>query len=245
VVLSGSLAASATISINTGATLDASARSDATLTLNNGQTLAGGGTVKGNVVIGSGATLAPGSSLGTLLLNSNLTLTGGSKTVVEVNKSSSPSNDLAQVAGSVIYGGTLIITNLGAIPLAAGDSFKLFSATNYSGTFTNLVPVIPGLNLAWDTNSLVSNGVLGVVAAPTPPPVINAASLNAGNFVSSGTNGVRGWTYFVLTATNPAVPLAGWTCVATNVFAADGTFQFTNAVDPAAPDNFYLIQLSP
>ena len=66
-----------------------------------------------------------------------------------INKSVSPSNAVAQVTGSLAYGGTLIITNLGATAFAAGDSFKLFNAANYSGTFANLLPVISGINLAW------------------------------------------------------------------------------------------------
>ena len=143
----------------------------------------------------------------------------------------------------MIYGGTLVVTNLGASPFAAGDSFKLFSAAGYAGSFTNIQPVIPGINLAWNTNTL-TNGILSVVAQPTPAPVIGPVQLNGTGVVFTGSNGVRGWTFYVLTSTNLATPLAGWKRVFTNSFAADGSFNFTNPVTPAWADSFFMLLLS-
>ena len=243
VVLSGSIADSPLITVAAGATLDASARSDNTLTLLGGQTLAGGGMVKGNVSVHAGATLAPGSAINTLVLNSNLTLNAGSQTIMGADKSSSPSNDLVQVAYSVVYGGALLITNLGAVSFAAGDSFKLFSAANYSGAFTNISPVIPGLNLAWNTNNLVTNGVLTVISSPTPPPKFAAMTRSGTNFIFAGTNGVPGWPYIVLTTTNLALPLAGWTSSVTNYFSGTGGFSFTNTPPAGPAGQFYLLML--
>ncbi len=150
----GSISNSDSITVAAGAILDASVRTSGTLTLTAGQTLTGNGTVKGNVVAGNGAVLAPGVAIGTLAFNNNLTLGGGSVTVMGINKGSVPSNDLAQVSGTLIYGGTLTITNLGPSDFSAGDSFKLFSAATFFGAFTNIVPAIPDINLAWNTNSL-------------------------------------------------------------------------------------------
>jgi fibronectin-binding autotransporter adhesin len=226
-----------------GATLDASGRSDGTLTLVNGQRLTGGGAVGGNVIVGPGAMLSPGSGLGTLVFNNNLTLSGGSTTMMEVNKSVSPSNDVVSVAGGVVYGGTLVVTNLGAVPFAAGDSFKLFNAAGYAGAFTNIQPAIPGINLAWNTDTL-TNGILGVVAQPTPAPVIGSVRMNGTGLIFTGGNGVRGWTFYVLTSTNLTAPLAGWKRVFTNGFAADGSFNFTNPVTPGWVDGFYRLLLS-
>jgi hypothetical protein len=153
-----------------------------------------------------------------------------------------PSNDVAQVTGNLLYGGTLVITNLGTNAFSAGDSFKLFNAAVYNGAFTNIVPAIPAVNLAWNTNSL-TNGVLSIVAAPTPPPKFGGLNFSGGNLVFSGTSGVPGWTYYVLASTNMASPLSQWQRIATNPFDGNGNFNFTNPPDPNAPQTFFLLKL--
>jgi autotransporter-associated beta strand protein len=237
----GSIANSDEIAVGSGATLDASARTDGKLTLAAGQTLTGNGTVNGNVVIVNGATLAPGGSLSTLTFNNNVTLNGGSTAVFEVSKSP-VTNDFAQVAGTLVLNGTIFITNVGTTPYASGDSFKLFNAAGYSGAFTNIQPVIPGMNLAWNTNSLTS-GVLSIVASPTAQPIISATAMSAGNFVLSGSNGVPNWPCLVLASTNLALPLNQWTVIATNPFDASGNLIFTDQPDPTLLQNFYLLQM--
>jgi autotransporter-associated beta strand protein len=236
----GLISGSRTISINLGGTLDASQRSDQTLTLAGGQTLTGNGTVNGAVVAGSGATLAPGGALTVMSFNASLTLNGGSMTMMEVNKSVSPSNDVAQVGGALTYGGTLVITNIGPGSFSAGDSFKLFSAASYSGAFAGMVPAVPAVNLAWNTNTLTS-GVLGVVAVP--PPRFGAITMSDNNLVLSGSGGVPNWTYYLLAATNLGLPLTNWTVISTNVFDASGSFNFTNPQNLAMPQSFYLLKL--
>jgi len=238
----GSISASSPININAGALLDASGRGDTTLTLASGQTLSGAGAVKGNVIIGSDATLAPGSPPATLSFSNNLTLNAGSLTVMQINKSLSPSNAVAQVTSNLIYGGTLMISNLGAVPFAAGDSFKLFNAAHYSGAFTGLTPVIPDVNLAWNTNNL-TQGVLSVISSPTPPPVFKRTMLNGNNFILNGTNGVANWTYYVLASTNLQLPFSNWAVLSTNAFDAYGNFNFTSSPSPSQPPTFYLLQL--
>jgi autotransporter-associated beta strand protein len=237
----GSINSSEALAVSAGATLDASLGNDGTLTLIAGQTLTGNGTVKGNVIVWNGATLAPGGALNTLTFNNNLTLNGGSKTVIEVSKAPT-TNDVAQVAGNLVYGGTLVLTNISDAAFSAGDSFKLFNAASYAGAFTNLVPVIPAVNLAWNTNNL-SSGILSVVSSPTPQPGIVGPGLSGGNFVFGGTNGVPGWPCLELASTNLAAPLNQWTIVATNGFDGIGNVSFTNSPDPNAPQMFYRLLL--
>jgi hypothetical protein len=38
-----------------------------------------------------------------------------------------------------------------------------------------------------------------------------------------------------------ASPLASWTSIATNVFDVDGSFSFTNVMNPARPQQFYIL----
>jgi autotransporter-associated beta strand protein len=230
------------ITIGSGALLDASQLAGGTLTLASGQTLTGNGAVKGNVIAGNGSTFEPGITNGTMILSNNLTLNSCSTTIIQINKSLSPSNSLAQVTTNVVYGGTLVITNLATNSFAAGDSFKIFSAASYSGAFLSVVPTIPGINLAWNTNTL-SSGVLSVVASPTPSPQIVTTVMNGNNFVFSGSNGVANWPYWVLTSTNLALPMTNWTLISTGAFDPYGDFIFTNPINPGAQQSFYLIEL--
>ena len=237
----GSIFASALITVNSGAMLDVSGRGDATLTLANGQIMTGNGTVKGNVVVGSGATLAPGGALTTMTFNNNLTLNGGSVTKMEISKSPT-TDDAAQVAGALTYGGTLVVTNISAGSFAVGDSFKLFNAANYSGAFANIVPATPAANLAWNTNTL-SGGVLSIVVSPTPPPAICHMAVVGNKFILSGTNGLPKGIYYVLTSSNLALPYNQWTPIATNPFDAAGCFSFTNPPGTNTLQLFYMIEL--
>jgi autotransporter-associated beta strand protein len=237
-----SISNSPVITVGSGALLNVSARTGATLTLAPGQTLTGNGAVNGTVIAGSGATFEPGSPIGTMVFSNSLTLNSGSTTLIAINKSLSPSNSTAQVTGTVTYGGTLMITNLGAIAFAAGDSFKLFNASSYLGAFTSVSPAIPGINLAWNTNSL-SSGVLSVVASPTPQPVIASSTMNGNNFILNGSNGVPGWPYWVLSTTNLALPMSDWSLISTGAFDPYGNFIFTNPMNSSASQNFYLLEL--
>src|SRR5262249_13600508 len=140
------------------------------------------------------------------------------------------------------YGGVLVLTNLGGT-LTASDSFKLFDAAGYSGAFTNVVPAIPGVGLAWDTTTLANDGTLRITSAPTPQPQIFNILLSGPNVVMSGSNGVPGWPYFVLSSTNLALPASNWVITATNAFDSGGNAMFTNPIDPNAPQSFYLLRL--
>jgi len=67
--------------------------------------------------------------------------------------------------------------------------------------------------------------------------------VNGTNGMFSGTNGVPGWPYSVLIATNVATPLSNWTPMATNNFDASGNFAFTNTVNPRQPQMFFQLQV--
>jgi hypothetical protein len=40
----------------------------------------------------------------------------------------------------------------------------MFSASNYVGTFASILPITPGANLAWNTNTLATDGILRVIS---------------------------------------------------------------------------------
>ena len=100
--------------------------------------------------------------------------------------------------------------------------------------------MIPGINLAWNTNSLGS-GVLSVVSSPTPSPKFGTLRMDAGGVILSGSNGVPFWPYYLLATTNLALPLANWTVMATNAFDASGNFNVTNPPNPGVTPVFYRL----
>lgn len=60
----------------------------------------------------------------------------------------------------------------------------------------------------------------------------------------NGINGVTGETSVLLMGTNLTLPRNQWTPVATNVLTGNSfTITATNAVDPAAPQRFYTLQV--
>lgn len=228
--------------------IDASGRSDQTLTLASGQTLGGIGTINGGVVVSPGATLAPAGTnttigittganpVGAISATGNITL--GGTTLIKLN--GSEANDAVYTSGTITYGGTLNLVNISGAPLAAGNSFQIFTAASYSGSFASVTPATPGPGLAWDLTQL-NSGIINVVTGPSQP-VVSSETISGGNFIISGTNGSAGGNYVVLTSTNIATPLTNWTPILTNSYDNTGAFHATNAINPALKRSFYIIQ---
>jgi autotransporter-associated beta strand protein len=227
------------IYVAAGATFDPTL--SGAFTLGSGRTIWGNGAVKGAFGIGNGALLTPGSnSIGTLTFSNSLTLAANSTNIFEISKSP-PGCDLAKILGALTNGGTLIVSNIGAGNLASGDSFKLFDASSYNGSFASAtLPSLPA-GLSWNTNNLNSGGIISVIT--TAQPIIAGAAISSGNLVFSGTGGVSNGTYYVLTSTNLGLPISQWAPVATNQFDGGGNFNSTNSYDPTLPQSFYLLQL--
>jgi hypothetical protein len=159
---------------------------------------------------------------------------------MELNKSPL-ANDLLMArntnATTITFNGTLAVTNLAGI-LAAGDSFKLFSATNYSGTFSSIQPSQPAIGLVWNTSQLYTQGILSINAVPVPG-ITNVAT-SGGNIVIGGTNGTAGLSYRVLTSPDVLLPTSSWTILGTNVFGGGGNFQFS--VGTTNAQQFFRVQ---
>jgi autotransporter-associated beta strand protein len=142
------------------------------LTVQSGGTLGGAnGTINGPVTIQNGGTLMTDpAGVNNLTINNTLNLAGNAR--LQIN-SDTPSADYVNSMSHLTYGGTLTVTNLGATPLALGNSFSLFQSSAYSGSFTsfNLPPLTGGLS--WDVSQLTVNGtisVINVVATPAFSP---------------------------------------------------------------------------
>jgi fibronectin-binding autotransporter adhesin len=237
-------------SIHTGATtvssgtlqLDGSFTGSAiTVASSTGSTLAGNGGTDSAVDVQFATYLAPGNNgIGRFSVGS-LTLNSGATNLMEIDKANG-TNDSVAALNSISYGGVLVVNNLGGT-LADGDVFKLFDApvSSYSGAFESIeLPVLTGPNLFWDTTQLTVDGTVRVF---TPKPAITAYGVDGNNIYLTGNNGGNTSThYIVLTATNVTTPANLWTPVVTNAFAFDGSFGFTNAINPATPARFFRVK---
>ncbi len=212
------------------------------LSIAKGAILGGTGTINGPATIQVGGTLTVGTNtIGALTFGSSRNLAGGA--VMKISRNGGAvTNDLALVAGQLAEAGTLTVTNAGTNSPALGDSYKLFSAAQFSGSFTNLnLPLLPS-TLQWSASNLATSGVLQVV---TNPPAISLTSVNM-NFVLAGSNLTLSW---------PSDHV-GWTLLAqtnhlqfglslnSNDWGAVSNSTFTNAVTAsvsAANDGFYRL----
>jgi autotransporter-associated beta strand protein len=210
------------------------------VTVASGGTLGGSGTISGATIVQSGGTLSPGNSPGTLTFSNSLTLNSGGTSIFEISKSPF-TNDVAKVLGALTNGGTLIVTNIGVAALANGDSFKLFNAASYSGSFASVILPSLSAGLAWNANALNTNGTLSVVVVAKP--YIASAAISGNGFAFTGTGGVANANFYLLGSTNLSTPLTNWLQLLTNQFDNNGNFNFTNPLNPNSPQSFYRLQL--
>jgi autotransporter-associated beta strand protein/T5SS/PEP-CTERM-associated repeat protein len=138
-----------------------------TVAVRSGAAVAGTGTIAGVVTVQAGGILSAGASIGTMTLGATPSL--GGTVLAEVDRNNgTPLADRIVVTGSpLVYGGTLAITNTGAA-LQVGDTFTLFNASGYSGTFT-LVSMTPGQEVVWNTSNLAQNGTITVSSVSSKP----------------------------------------------------------------------------
>ncbi|HEX4122424.1 MAG TPA: autotransporter-associated beta strand repeat-containing protein [Verrucomicrobiae bacterium] len=224
------------------------ANNNPVLALFPGQTLSGFGVVTGLVETVAGSTLAPGTPSATGVL----TVTGFADTnfldgvtLMKLNKGALTSDQLS-VSGSLVYGGTLALTNLSGT-LAPGDTFQLFNAAGgISGSFAAVVPSrpnYPAFGLAWNTNSLALNGSISIIAAIVPQsPKITGVSLSGTTLLIQGTNGVPNEPFVLLETTNLAVTPGDWMPVETNSFDQSGDFSLSITATNT-PEEFFTLQL--
>jgi len=130
-----------------------------------------------------------------------------------------------------------------------GDAWKIVSwNTAPTNGFANLnLPALPG-TMMWSVTNLYTSGVIAVVtnvpSTPTLPASILGVTVTSDGIVFNGTNrnGGSSFHYAVLTSTNLSIPLTNWTVLSTNSFNADGSFRYTNAINPAQPAAFFDVK---
>lgn len=241
-VLTGASTYSGNTTVNGGVLSVTGSSSASAITVAAAGTLTGTGSINSATVNG---TVAPGTtaSTGTLTASSSVALSGN--TLMKLNTST---NDVLAVGGTLTYRGTLTLTNISGTPLAAGNSFKLFSAGAYNGTFGSIVTQPPlSAGLGWNNSA---PGVFTIVSTsgPSTNASITRVSLSGTNLLVHGTNNNvpnTNFHYVVLSSTNLNTPLSNWFLVATNSFNLDGTFDYTNPVVPGTPRQFIRVKAAP
>ena len=126
-----------------------------------GATLGGSGSIAGLVTLEAGSTIGAGTSIGTLTLAASPSLASNVTVVAKLNRTNSQTADRITVTGNpIVYSGTLILKNSGEA-LQVNDTFTVFNASSYSGSFT-LVSQTLGQVVTWDTSSLAVDGTVRV-----------------------------------------------------------------------------------
>lgn len=197
----------------------------------NGATLAGIGFIAAPVTNVNGIISPGNASIGTLTISNALTLAAGSTCVFDV---STLASDQIRGLTTVNYDGLLQVVQNG--DLSANEVFKLFDATNYSGTFNSFD--LPSLTspLTWDTSFLTVDGTLRIIGGPE---VTSYGFGGTSNFHISGT-GAADQPYQILATTNVSLPLSSWTQVSSGTFAG-GVFTFTDTDAAHHPQRFYRV----
>jgi hypothetical protein len=112
--------------------------------------------------------------------------------------------------------------------------FTSLLAVNVAGTGT-----VNGKNAAFKGTFRASSRQVELGTAR--PNLASASRVDGTNLVIAGINGSPSNTFYILASTDLSAPLSNWLPVVTNVFDNTGSFTITNAIDPAVPQNFFIL----
>jgi autotransporter-associated beta strand protein len=144
------------------------------VSVQSGAFLGGGGSVSGVVTVNSGGTLAPGAGANgsaTLTLAESPSLGGVVALNLRKSGATLTSDRLSLGVNTLALSGTLAVNAIGDA-LAAGDSFQLFDAAGYTGSFSEVTLPELGTGLTWDATGLSVDGTLRVITAGSAPTVV-------------------------------------------------------------------------
>ncbi len=149
--------------------------------------------------------------------------------------------------GTSQFGGSNGFGQVFSINTNGGNFTTLYSftkphATNTDGCEPRTGLVLSGATL-FGTAYFGGTGNGTIFSLPVATVVTNF-HLAGRDLVFNGINGLAGHAYTVLANTNPAAPFNQWAPVATNVLSGGGNFTITatNALDPTATQQFYILR---
>jgi uncharacterized repeat protein (TIGR01451 family) len=145
--------------------------------------LAGTGTIAGSVLVQTNSAIGGGSAttIGTLNISGNLTNNGN--VFARLNKSLSPfqSNDVVSVTGALTNTGTgkIIVTNIGPA-IAIGDKFFLLNKPMANSASLGVI----GGGISWNNNLAVDGSIVAVAPADVSTLLAGPASIPQGGSAS-------------------------------------------------------------
>lgn len=141
------------------------------ITVNAGGTLTGN-ALAGSVTVNKGGIVTGGinSTVGTLRMGGNLTLSNGSIVLCQL---SATSNSKLNVSGNIRHNGDTILVRVPANrTLSIGDEITVFTAGTQTGEFTVKVESEGENTYEMDASTLLTDGKLRVVAITTRIPMV-------------------------------------------------------------------------
>jgi hypothetical protein len=268
----GKIANISTLNIGANAVDDPALLANATaISAANAIVIAPNGTLAGNTVITSpgltvNGAISPGADgVGAMTNNGPITLGAGGEYVVTVQDAAAGPGagwSFLQASKGINVQATSGNPFTIALQTATGPAANFNSSSNYDWIIATANNGITNFNTSAFTvdSSLFQNDLAAgffyvrtnagslVLSftnnlAPFTPPVAVYIATEANNLVFSGSNGTPATPYYLLASTNLSLPATNWTVVATNSFDANGGFNFTNAMDPGQPQEFFQLQL--
>ncbi len=149
--------------------------------------------------------------------------------------------------------------------VASPGTFTPLAIANYNPSLPGSVPSADRVSIASATTAPIATSVAAVkfdftnpagengysgyaefqlfgAAAGPVPPKLNAPKVVGGNLVVTGSGGTVGGTYKILTTTNAATPLSGWTTNSTGVFDSSGAFSNSLPISTSVSARFFLLK---
>lgn len=180
-------------------------------TVNSEATLAGKGTIGGAVTLKANSTIYAGDTLvdgSTLTLNKTLSVDEGA--TVSIPLTASANNSITLKGNMTIADGVALVLAENGLDKAPYDAtvyqvFNLAGGT-ISGTFSEIIPAVPGEGQTWDLSSLYTDGTIKVVGGeenpnpddpddPEPDPsgetktaLLTWGNMKAGSYNNNGKN---------------------------------------------------------
>lgn len=148
----------------------------------------------------------------------------------------------------------IVTLSFSGLPAGASASLSTNSVTGAGNATLTVVAsnsIAPGnytLNLLGTSAGLTHTAQVALCLAAsggTPsPPRFSSIRLSGTLLTVSGSNGLSGGTYCVLSSTNLCFPASQWNIIATNAFDPGGNFTFANSLgsNGAEPQRFYRIR---
>jgi autotransporter-associated beta strand protein len=140
--------------------------------------------------------------------------------------------NIESIGPAAAVGVEMPIIQYQTLTFLAGATFNIGLGTlpaGYSGVLTN--------DTATSTIGLVLTSMIH------PQPRMNSFVQSGNTLLVSGINGFANGPFHVLVSTDVTAPLSSWTSVGSGVFGPTGNFSFNATIDPAKPQQFFIVQV--